>query len=258
MITLNKQNCNLEVSALAILSDTTAVKIISFKLLGRSNCPWVHYEKADGKRAATFLSPKAFTGYKWLNNYQEVVNLETGTKYQVTGTSCTCPDAFYRRRTCKHQKMWKQLTADLVSQIGVFIDETELPFGCWLVATEDFIWRQYRVECYTRKLRGKQWFIESVTLGYLREVDDRSHIFASLKTGSSHKFKSTKEAVLWMIQSSGYVLSEIAELYREKNPQKQSKNWLSIDEISSDSICIETEPKALTHAELVELELVLW
>ncbi len=97
-------------AVLAVL-DGLAAHIIRFERQSKKfRSPWVYYETSSGKRRATFLSPKEFRDYKWLNNYSVVVNLETGAKYQVDDKSCTCPHWFYavrtgKQKTCQHQDM---------------------------------------------------------------------------------------------------------------------------------------------------------
>lgn len=222
MLTLNSSLVNLQSSALAILSDANAVKIIKFKLTGRSNCPWAYYEKADGKRAATFISPKEFVGYKWVNNYSEVVNLATGDRYRVADSYCTCPDFIYRRRKdgtkCKHQQMRAEFVGNLeekVLALAVDINEKELPTGCWLQRTDNWVTEEYKLHCYTRVLRGS-WEVDIATLGYLSK--SIKGIAARTRSGDRF-FSSTKAAANFLISYSGFVKSEIERLYSEKHLQ---------------------------------------
>ncbi len=98
-------------SLLAVLGEAGAREIIRYKTkVGRGKVYWVYYRTQGDKKRATFLSPKEFQGYKWNSNYSEVVNLETGAKYQVSDDQCTCKYWFYAVRTgkekaCKHQNM---------------------------------------------------------------------------------------------------------------------------------------------------------
>ena len=78
--------------------------------VGRGRVFWAYYVTSEGKKFATFISPKEFKGYKWCDGFSKVVNLENGSTYQVTNSYCSCPDWNNRVRTgkkkqCKHQAM---------------------------------------------------------------------------------------------------------------------------------------------------------
>ncbi|MDJ0728141.1 MAG: hypothetical protein QNJ38_23840 [Prochloraceae cyanobacterium] len=78
--------------------------------VGRGRVFWAYYATSEGKKFATFISPKEFKGYKWCDGFSKVVNLENGSTYQVTNSYCSCPDWNNRVRTgkkkqCKHQAM---------------------------------------------------------------------------------------------------------------------------------------------------------
>ncbi|MGF1488938.1 MAG: SWIM zinc finger family protein, partial [Prochloraceae cyanobacterium] len=98
-------------NTISAILEKAKIEIIKFvKELGRGKCPWVHYQLSDGRRLATFISPKSFQGYKWIDEYSKVVNLENGETYQVSDTHCTCKSWEYqvktgKRKTCKHQRM---------------------------------------------------------------------------------------------------------------------------------------------------------
>ncbi len=104
---LNSPDCIY--NSLSAIFARTSIKVIKFiKELGRGRCPWLHFELPSGKRLATFISPKAFQGYKWFNSFSEVVNLETGAVYQVSAPlrgsafadrHCTCQFWHWKVRT---------------------------------------------------------------------------------------------------------------------------------------------------------------
>jgi len=99
------------------------LKLIRYKRNGgRGRVIFAHYETVDGKRFATFLSPKAFKGYEWFDKYGTTVNLETGATYQVSEDRCSCKDWYHRVRTgkksyCKHQEL-------RAKALGINIEDT--------------------------------------------------------------------------------------------------------------------------------------
>ncbi len=80
------------------------------RTVGRGKVYWAYYRTEEGKKRATFISPKEFQGYKWFDLFSTVVNLENGSTYQVTDNYCSCPSWEYqvktgKKKTCKHQDM---------------------------------------------------------------------------------------------------------------------------------------------------------
>ena len=96
---------------LAVLKPAQAIEVIRYKKnVGRGRVCWAYYKTENGKKRATFLSPKEFQGYRWNAKYSEVINLESGAVYQVSDRSCTCQFWHWKvrtgkKRTCKHQDM---------------------------------------------------------------------------------------------------------------------------------------------------------
>ena len=77
---------------LAVLAPAGATEILNYKMqVGRSRVRWAYYSTSEGKKFATFISPKEFKGYKWFDKFSKVVNLENGSTYQVTNSYCSCP-----------------------------------------------------------------------------------------------------------------------------------------------------------------------
>ncbi len=101
------QICN----ALSAILNRALIKVIKFiKELGRGKTPWLHYELPNGRRVASFISPKAFQGYWWNQERSITINKSTGAKYQVSDKYCTCRSWAYQVKTgkksqCKHQVM---------------------------------------------------------------------------------------------------------------------------------------------------------
>ncbi len=78
--------------------------------VGRGKVYWAYYVTSEGKKRATFISPKEFQGYKWFDLFSTVVNLENGSTYQVSDKYCSCRSWEYqvktgKKKTCKHQDM---------------------------------------------------------------------------------------------------------------------------------------------------------
>ncbi len=145
-------------AVLAIL-DGVAVKVIKFiKEVGRSRCPWVYYLTAEGKKRATFLSPKAFQGYRWNADYSKVVNLESGAVYEVGAPRsgslrdrhCTCLSWYWevrtgKKRACKHQDMRAEFVGKSLQKVIGIIDKDNLPKGCLLKRTDNPLAIEYWV-----------------------------------------------------------------------------------------------------------------
>ncbi|MDJ0718283.1 MAG: hypothetical protein QNJ54_29330 [Prochloraceae cyanobacterium] len=85
---------------LAILEPAQAIEVIRYKKnVGKGRVYWAYYKTFDGKKRATFISPKEFQGYRWNAKYSEVTNLETGAVYQVSDRHCTCQFWHWKVRT---------------------------------------------------------------------------------------------------------------------------------------------------------------
>ncbi|MGF1488195.1 MAG: hypothetical protein ACFBSE_14005, partial [Prochloraceae cyanobacterium] len=72
---------------LAVLPN--AIEILKYKLeMGRGRVRWAYYRSREGKKIATFISPKEFKGYRWFEDFSTVVNMESGEVYRVSDTYC--------------------------------------------------------------------------------------------------------------------------------------------------------------------------
>ncbi|MDJ0718344.1 MAG: hypothetical protein QNJ54_29650 [Prochloraceae cyanobacterium] len=216
-------------AVLAILKGV-AVKVIRFiKKLGRGHCPWVHYETPEGKRRATFLSPKAFSGYSWNAKYSEVVNLETGAVYQVSDRSCTCQFWHWKvrtgkKRTCKHQDMraefeGKSLTKKIALQKEtIHIDPNNPPAGCILRRTDDWMSAEYEV--LVKSPNPSNDSPETKLLG--RVVEQKDGIFAiahQCKTGVMTW--DIEEAIAYLLYSHGMNYKQFNEAEVDKTAIKE-------------------------------------
>ncbi|MGF1489117.1 MAG: hypothetical protein ACFBSE_18675 [Prochloraceae cyanobacterium] len=102
---------NIHNALLVALSKAKAIAIEKYKtLVGRGKVYWAYYVNKEGKKRATFISPKEFQGYRWFNDFSTVINMKSGEIYQVSDRHCTCKSWQYhvktgKRKTCKHQRM---------------------------------------------------------------------------------------------------------------------------------------------------------
>ncbi|MGF1489876.1 MAG: hypothetical protein ACFBSE_22545, partial [Prochloraceae cyanobacterium] len=108
----NNKKIDLLCNALLVaLSKAKAIAIEKYKtLVGRGKVYWAYYVTKEGKKRATFISPKEFQGYRWFNDFSTVINMKSGEIYQVSDRHCTCKSWQYHvktgeRKTCKHQRM---------------------------------------------------------------------------------------------------------------------------------------------------------
>ncbi|MGF1488177.1 MAG: SWIM zinc finger family protein [Prochloraceae cyanobacterium] len=108
------------------------------RAVGRGKVYWAYYRTEEGKKRATFISPKEFQGYRWFDDFSTVVNLENGSTYQVSDKYCTCRSWEYQVKTgkksqCKHQVMRSSLAGsggdrsrEIKVQINSFLQNNSL------------------------------------------------------------------------------------------------------------------------------------
>ena len=160
------------VNAIAAILEGAARAIRKFGVAVRNRCPWVSYINQAGKVCSHFIKRNAFKGYhfKFGNSVAVVTNLETGKQYTVSLTTsyCDCKSfkfAPFPKPPCKHIKMVAELRGDLeqvIAQseldqhieqqaqiVAPCIDEKDLPKGCSLQRTEDWISLEYYVYAHT-------------------------------------------------------------------------------------------------------------
>ena len=198
-------------AVLAIL-DGVAACIIRFERQSQKfRCPWVYYETASGKRRATFLSPKEFVGHKWLHNYSEVVNLETGAKYQVSDEQCTCPYWFNavgtgQERACPHQKLRCELLGQSLTEAIGIIDPDNPPEGCLLQRTDDWIQMEYEVFAWEQK--DSQEAPELKNLG--RVVQEPQGIWTcGSKSSTGQLFQKIEDSFTFLLNYHGINYSQV-------------------------------------------------
>ena len=236
-LTQNRENFNNAV--LAVLSGASAVKIIDWKKdVGRGNVYWAYYVTAEGKRRATFISPKEFTRYKWFDDFSTVVNLENGTVYEVTENYCSCPSWKYEVKTgkkqqCKHQVMRSE-------HIGVNLSDSlpvpqqqkaTLPFtpqpvknsyllnpdilrgdGLSLERSDDFTCREYYLKAWS--LPNAKSIPVQKRIGRIIETDD-GFMVAGMRGMARSLYKLQRDAINWILNYNGISLELVKAAYIE-------------------------------------------
>jgi len=107
-------------------------KLISYKRLGRNNCPWVHYITQFGKKIATFLSPKVVA--QWVAQQQQqqqqqqdqwqLITIEDGITYilgDVTHHLNGLYEFVFRSGSAYQTRNYKAIGKFLASTLGIDI-----------------------------------------------------------------------------------------------------------------------------------------
>lgn len=210
-------------NAVAAILSRRICKVIRFiKELGRSRCPWAYCETPDGKRFATFLSPKEFTGYWWNENNTVTVNLETGARYRVNRCYCDCKDWQLRvstgkKKSCKHQDMRVDRLRDSSDRKNTFdqlyqLNPDILESGLSLERNNDYIYKEYYLVAW---LKNNPWSEpQQKRIGRIIETD-RGFMAAGMNgnTRSTEKFQA--HAVGWILRYNGISYAQILAAYQE-------------------------------------------
>ena len=79
---------NVHNALLVALSKANAIAIEKYKtLVGRGKVYWAYYRTKEGKKRATFISPKEFQGYRWFDEFSTVINMKSGEVYGLSKPS---------------------------------------------------------------------------------------------------------------------------------------------------------------------------
>lgn len=227
-------------NAIACIVGRAVRQIKRFVSAIHNHCPLVVYQDASGNICCQFIKRDAFQGYHVdFNNGRGVVtNLATGKQYQVQLTGsyyyCQCESFKYAplpKAACKHIKMvaslqgsleqliaTEELNQDLEKQAAaiapgpVSINERDLPKGCSLQRTEDYISREFYVFAH---VISRHKGIPTPTIKSIgRLLEGVNSIEAYLhRSGVSRAFTTTLDAVKYLVSGAGYSLKEIAEAF---------------------------------------------
>ncbi|MDJ0718811.1 MAG: hypothetical protein QNJ54_32060 [Prochloraceae cyanobacterium] len=210
---------------LAVLKPAQAIEVIRYnKNVGRGRVYWAYYKTKNGKKRATFISPKEFKGYRWNSKYSEVVNLETGAVYQVSDRHCTCQFWHWKvrtgkKRTCKHQDMRAEFEGKSLSKTiapqkeTTHIDPNNPPAGFILRRTDDWMSSEYEV--LVQHTHASNDSPETKLLG--RVVEQKDGIFAiahQCKTGVMTW--DISEAIAYLLYSHGMNYKQFNEAQVDK------------------------------------------
>lgn len=212
-------------NAVACIIGRAVRQIRRFVSAIHNRCPLVVYENAKGSVCSQFVKRDAFQGYHIdFNNGRGVVtNLATGKQYQVQLTGsyyyCQCKSFKYAplpKQPCRHLKMVADLQGQTLEQAlapePVCIDERDLPKGCSLQRTEDYISREFYVfACVITRQNGVPR-PTTKSIGRLLE-GIRSIEAYRPRSGVSRCFTTTLDAVKYLVSGSGYSLKEIGEAF---------------------------------------------
>ena len=211
-------------NALIAVLDGVASRIINYKTqVGRGKVNWCHYEAPSGQRFATFISPKAFTGYKWNCDYSEVVNLETGASYRVSESHCTCSAWKYEVRAgkkaqCKHQVMRAEFVGKTLLQQHIFkVNPDLVPEGLKLQRSDDYTCCEYYLKAWHKENPFSAPYLKR--LGRIIETD-RGFMASGMRGVARPIFSYQQDAVAWLLQYNGISYQDIVSAYREsQKPQ---------------------------------------
>ncbi|MDJ0717766.1 MAG: hypothetical protein QNJ54_26685 [Prochloraceae cyanobacterium] len=210
---------------LAVLEQAGATEVIRYKKkVGRGRVYWAYYKTENGKKRATFISPKEFQGYRWNAKYSEVINLESGAVYQVSDRHCTCQFWHWKvrtgkKKTCKHQDMRAEFEGKSLSKTiapqkeTTHIDPNNPPAGCILRRTDDWMSAEYDV--LFKSPNPSNDSPETKLLG--RVVEQKDGIFAI-----AHKCKTgvmtwdISEAIAYLLYSHGMNYKQFNEAEVDK------------------------------------------
>ncbi len=167
--------------------------------VGRGRVFWAYYTTSEGRRFATFISPKEFKGYKWCEGFSKVVNLENGSTYQVTNTYCSCPDWNNRVRTgkkkqCKHQAMRAE-------HIGINLSDS-LPSIAKVEQVE-------RIQ--PQNIQPKIAKVEQVERGQPQNIEPKIAKVEQVERGQPQRRRSKLYEVNQTILDDGFTLDKIQD-----------------------------------------------
>ncbi len=221
---------------LVSLASANAQTINKYRLqVGRGKVIWAHYTTFNGKKRATFLSPKEFQGYRWFNDFSTVVNMESGKVYEVSESSCTCPSWVYqvkqkkKKKTCKHQDMRAEHVGVNLSDSLPAIPEKQAPAeiqpqkcnlykvnpdildkGLSVKRTDDYTQVEYKLKAWCKE-NADSTPIQK-TLGTIIETDEGFQV----STGILIKTVSYQaDAVGWLLRRNGMSYADILAAYKE-------------------------------------------
>lgn len=212
-------------NAIACIVGRAVKQIKRFVSTLHNHCPLIVYQDASGNTCSQFIRRDAFQGYHVdFNNGKGVItNLETGKQYQVQlrGNYCYCQcDAFkfspLPKQPCKDLKMVADLQGQSLEQAiapkPVSINERDLPKGCSLQRTEDYLSREFYI--FARVI-SRQKGIPTPTIKSIgRLLEGVNSIEAYLpRSGVSRSFTTTLDAIKYLVSGSGYSLKEIAQAF---------------------------------------------
>lgn len=219
-------------NAIACIVGRAVRQIKRFVSSIHNHCPLVVYERIDGKTCSQFIKRNAFTGYHvdFSNGKGVVTNLATGKQYQVQLRGnyyyCQCDGFKYSplpRQPCKHIKMVADLQGQTLEQAiappsplvphpSPLIDERDLPKGCSLQRTEDYLSREFYVFAHVITRQNGVPTPTTKSIGRLLEGMNSIEAYRP-RSGVSRCFTTTLDAVKYLVSGSGYSLKEIAEAF---------------------------------------------
>lgn len=227
-------------NAVACIVGRAVKQIKRFVSAVHNHCPLVVYETVSGAICSQFIKRDAFQGYHVdFNNGRGIVtNLATGKQYQVQLTGsyyyCQCESFKYAplpKPACKHIKMaaelqgsleqliaTEELNQDLEKQAAaiapepVCIDERDLPKGCTLQQTEDYLSREFYVFAHVILRQNGVPTPTTKSIGRLLEGMNSIEAYRP-RSGVSRTFTTTLDAIKYLVSGSGYSLKEIASAF---------------------------------------------
>ena len=237
------------------LAKANAERINKYRLeVGRGKVIWAYYTTIDGKKRATFISPKEFQGYQWIgDDCSIVVNMQSGAIYEVSDRFCSCPSWEHhvktgQKRACKHQTMRREELLRCASQVQHKVNlsdslpaapQKEVPTelqpqakvkpksklyevkpkildpGLSVKRTDDYTQVEYKLKAWCKENPDSAPIQK--TLGTIIETDEGFQVSAGIliKTVSYQA-----DAVDWLLRRNGMSYADILAAYKEsQNPQ---------------------------------------
>jgi hypothetical protein len=228
-------------NAVAAVVGRAIATIKRFSTALHNRCNLVVFIDASGLTCSTFLRRDAFTGYHFDFSGDKcfVTNKETGDVYTVAFDRCSCPAFKYSpKHECKHQLMVAQLRGEVgieqviaqvefnqhieeqAEAVAPEIDPLDVPIGCLLKRTDDWMCIEYEVWGWGYKNeRGIPRIIQK-HLGRIVQHTDGIYTYR-VTSGIARTFQTTKDAISYLVRVVGTSFEEIAAAFAQREEFKK-------------------------------------